>query len=94
MKRIGLVLAMHEELTAIKKYLNESHEKIIYDLVFYEGKIGHYECVLVECGVGKVNAARTTQVLIDNFDIDYVINIGVAGGVDERLNIGDIVIGS
>jgi adenosylhomocysteine nucleosidase len=48
--------------------------------------------VLVKCGVGKVNAARTTQVLIDNFDLDYVINVGTAGGLNENIEIGDVVI--
>lgn len=43
--------------------------------------------------MGKVNSARTTQILIDNFDIKYVINVGVAGGLNDDLEIGDIVIG-
>ena len=42
---------------------------------------------------GKVNSARTTQILIDNFKLDYIINIGVAGGINSNLNIGDIIIG-
>lgn len=42
---------------------------------------------------GKVNSARTTQILIDNFNLDYVINVGVAGGVNSNLNVGDVVIG-
>ena len=42
---------------------------------------------------GKVNSARTSQVLIDNFELNYIINIGVAGGINFNLNIGDIIIG-
>ena len=57
------------------------------------GKINNKEVVLVECGIGKVNAARTTQNLIDKFNIEYIINVGVAGGLNESLEIGDIVIG-
>jgi adenosylhomocysteine nucleosidase len=48
--------------------------------------------VLVECGIGKVNAARTTQILIDNFEIEYVVNIGTAGAISSNLNITDVVI--
>ena len=42
---------------------------------------------------GKVNSARTAQILIDNFNLDYIINIGVAGGINKDLQIGDIVVG-
>ncbi len=51
------------------------------------------ECVLVECGIGKVNAARSTQILIDNMKVECIINIGVAGGVSKELDICDIVVG-
>lgn len=93
MSKIGIIFAMKEEIDALKKYLVINNEVKYYDLVFYEGTIEGKSCVLVECGVGKVNAARTTQVLIDKFDVDKVINIGVAGGVDSTLSVGDIIIG-
>ena len=51
------------------------------------------EVILVQSGVGKVNAARCAQILIDNIKVDYIFNIGVAGGVADKLNVGDIVIG-
>ena len=56
-------------------------------------KIKDKICVLVKSGVGKVNAARATQILIDNFKPDYIVNVGVAGGLNPMLSIGDIVIG-
>ena len=59
----------------------------------YLGKINNKEVILVECGVGKVNSARTTQILIDKYDIEFIINVGVAGGLRDNLEIGDIVIG-
>jgi adenosylhomocysteine nucleosidase len=93
MKRIGIIFAMKEELDALKKYLDLKKEYSIFDLKFYEGIISDEEAVLVQSGIGKVNAARTTQILIDNIKVDYVFNIGVAGGVDESLSVGDIVIG-
>ena len=94
MKKIGIVLAMKEELESIRKYLKNERIITIFNLDFYDGYIYDTNCVLVECGVGKVNAARTTQILIDNLKVDMIINIGVAGGVSNELNIGDIVIGS
>lgn len=84
---------MNEELNAIMKYLTIDKKKLIYDLEFIEGKIKGINCVLVEGGIGKVNASRATQVLIDNYQIDYIFNIGVAGGVDSSLKVGDIVVG-
>ena len=93
MKKVGIIFAMKEEMDALKEYLDITREYEIYDLKFYEGNINNVTCVLVECGVGKVNAARTTQVLIDKMNVDYVFNIGVAGGISKELNVLDIVIG-
>ena len=93
MKKIGIIFAMNEELIELKKYLNIEKEYNIFDLTFYESKINENDIVLVQSGVGKVNAARCAQILIDNIKVDYIFNIGVAGGVSESLNVGDIVIG-
>lgn len=65
----------------------------IFDLNLIEGTIGSAECILVKCGIGKVNAARVTQILIDKFDISYIINVGSAGGINDEVRYGDIVIG-
>lgn len=93
MNTIGIIAAMQEEMNEIKKIMNNIQEKTIYELKFYEGTIDNKNIVLVESGVGKVNAARTTQVLIDNYKIDAVINVGSAGSANQELQIGDIVIG-
>lgn len=91
--KFGIIFAMNEELNALKKYLKIEKINKIYELEFIEGYINNNYCVLVECGIGKVNAARCTQLLIDNYKLDYVFNIGVAGGVDSSLKVGDIVVG-
>lgn len=93
MNTIGIIAAMQEEMNEIKKIMNNVQEKTIYELKFYEGTINNKNIVLAESGVGKVNAARTTQVLIDNYKIDAVINVGSAGSANQELQIGDIVIG-
>lgn len=93
MKNYGIIAAMQEEMQEIQKLMKEISNKEIYGLNFIEGKISDKTIVLVEAGVGKVNAARTTQILIDKFDIDAIINVGSAGAANDKLNIGDIVIG-
>ena len=92
MEKVGIIFAMEEELLALKEFLILEKEYNIFNLTFYEGKINEIDCVLVESGIGKVNAARTTQILIDNIKVDYIFNIGVAGGIDSSLKVGDIVL--
>lgn len=94
MKRYAIIAAMQEEMQEIEKIMIEKESKKIYELNFIKGKINKAEVVLVKAGVGKVNAARTTQILIDNFDVDYIINVGSAGSANDELEIGDIVIAS
>ena len=92
MKKIGIIAAMEEEMQQIKEIMEGISEKKIYNLTFYIGTISQKECILVECGIGKVNAARTTQILIDNFDIEYIVNVGTAGATSRELNTTDVVI--
>lgn len=92
MKKFGIMLAMQEESKRFQKIMDNVKETKIYDLNFIIGEISNYKVVLVEAGVGKVNAARTTQILIDNFEVDAIINVGSAAASNEKLNIGDIVI--
>lgn len=93
MKKYGIITAMKEEMQEIEKIMREIEKQKIYELTFIKGKINQNDVVLVEAGVGKVNAARTTQILIDNFKVDIVINVGSAGSANDELEIGDIVIG-
>ena len=83
MKKFGIIAAMQEEMQEIQKIMDDAKKTKIYDLNFIKGKIGNYEVVLVEAGVGKVNAARTTQILIDNFEIDAIIYVGSAAAANE-----------
>ena len=93
MKRYGIIAAMNEEMKEIEKLMTDIETKKINELNFVKGKINNTEVILVEAGIGKVNAARTTQILIDNFEIEGIINVGSAGSANDELNIGDIVIG-
>ena len=93
MKRIGIITAMSEEFTVIEELMKNIEVIEKHNLKFYCGLINKKEVALVQCGVGKVNSARATQMMIDIFNIEYIINVGVAGSLNEKLEIGDIVIG-
>lgn len=93
MNRVGLIFAMREELDEVLKQVEIEEEFTIFNLTFYRVVIKDITCILVECGVGKVNAARCSQIMIDVMKVDSIINVGVAGGVDSSLAVCDIVIG-
>ena len=88
----GIIGAMDHEIDTLVGDLENKKEEKKYGLTFYLGKLKKYEVVIVKCGIGKVNAGRTTQVLISEYSPKYIINTGIAGGLNEQLKIGDIVI--
>lgn len=92
MKDIGIIVAMKEELVEIAKELEDIKTEYKYNLKFLNGKMFNKNIILVESGVGKVNASRVAQILIDNYKVDLILNVGSAGALDPNLNIGDIVI--
>lgn len=94
MKAIGIIGAMEEEIIVIRRRMNFKKTTSIASMEFYEGDINGQEIVLVRCGIGKVNAAVCSQVLINCFNVSYVINTGVAGALHPDLDIGDIIISS
>ena len=94
MKNIGIIGAMNEEIVLLKEKADIISSKEIVGLEFHMGKMHGNSVVLVCSGIGKVNAAVCTQLLIDMYGVDYVINVGVAGALVKELNIGDIVISS
>lgn len=89
---IGIISAMEEELLEIKKLMKNITTKNIYEKTFYVGNIEEKDVVLVRSSVGKVNSARVCQMLIDNFGVELVINVGTAGSIDNSLNIGNVVV--
>ncbi len=93
MKRIGIIFAMEEELQSLLDLVELKKEKKIYDITFYECTLKEKELVLAESGIGKVNAARTTQIMIDKMDVDCIFNIGVAGSLSKDVKVCDMVIG-
>ena len=94
MKKIGIIGAMDEEVELIKSTMTVENTVEKAGCTFLVGKIEGKDAVVVRCGIGKVNAAMCTQILIDLFNVDAVINTGVAGAVAEGITVGDVVISS
>lgn len=89
---IAIIGAMQIEVDALKEHMEHIEEHIIADIACTTGKIGNQEVVLVLSGVGKVNAAMSTTTILHEYDIEYVINIGTAGGLLDEQKVLDIVI--
>ena len=92
--KIGIIGAMNEEIIELKSSMTNIKEIEISNLKFYEGKLLAKDVVLVESGIGKVNAAISTTLLISNFKVDKIIFTGVAGAVNPEIKVTDIVIGT
>lgn len=89
---LGIIGAMDEEVAKIKEHMENVEVVDKSSMEFYKGTIGGKEVVVVRAGIGKVNAACCTQALIDNFGVDSVINTGIAGSLQSKIDIGDIVL--
>ena len=89
---IGIIGAMEEEVTILKRKLNDMNEINIAHVKFYVGTLNHKEVVLTQSGIGKVNASISTTLLIEKFNPEVVINTGSAGALDKTLSIGDILV--
>ena len=92
MNTIGLIGAMDEEVAILKEQMTDTKEMTKAGMTFVEGNLWGLKTVVVVSGIGKVNMAVCTQILIDIFSVDTVINTGVAGSLNNTLEIGDIVL--
>lgn len=89
---IGIIGAMEDEVAQLKKNMEIEETTEVASLSFCRGKLSGREVVVVRSGIGKVNAAICTQILVDQFHVDVIINTGIAGSLDAEIDIGDIVI--
>ena len=89
---IGIIGAMEEEVAALKNKMQISGVLKKASMEFYKGTLQGKPVVVVRSGIGKVNAGLCTQILVDVFDVKMVINTGIAGSLDAKIDIGDIVI--
>ena len=91
-ERIGIIGAMEEEVSILKDEMHLDRIETVAGMEFYIGSIEGTDVVVVQCGMGKVNAGVCAQLLINDFHVTSVINTGVAGSLDEELDIGDYVV--
>ncbi len=92
MSRLAIVGAMHEEIDALRPFLEDLRTERRAGRDFHLGRLDGHAVILVRCGIGKVAAATTTAVLLDAFDAAALLFTGVAGGLGERVRVGDIVV--
>ncbi len=89
---IGIIGAMDEEVEKVRADMEQTETVEASSLIFYKGKLYGKDAVVVTGGIGKVNAAICAQILADRFDVDVLLNTGVAGSLDAGIDIGDLVI--
>ena len=94
MKTIGIIAAMDSEMRALADRMENRKEIILGDMPYYTGTLEGVQTVVCCCGVGKVNAAVHTQILIDRFAPDALIQNGVAGSLSQSVKYFDLVVGS
>lgn len=92
MSKIGIIGAMELEVEQLKAEMTETKIITKAGMDFHEGTLNGASVVVVRCGIGKVNAALCVQILADVFQVTHVINTGVAGSLNAKLDIGDILI--
>lgn len=90
--KIGIIGAMKEEIELLRQALQQDHVEVQAGITFLQGKLYNRDVIVCQSGVGKVNAAVCTQLLINRFDVQAVLFTGVAGALDPTMEIGDIVI--
>ena len=89
---IGIIGAMEEEVAELKEMLEDPVSEERCGLTFVRGRLSGQDAVVVRAGIGKVNAAACTQLLIDRYGAGCIINTGIAGSLSAAIDIGDIVV--
>ncbi len=92
--KAGIIGAMEPEVAILKAKIENCETLTHAGYTFYQGQLNGNDVVIVQSGIGKVAAALATAILIDKFQPDYVVNTGSAGGFEQSLKVGDIVISS
>lgn len=90
--KLGIIGAMEQEVETLLGLLEDKKTTIHAATAFHEGKLDGLDTVVVQCGIGKVNAALCVQMLCDFYAVTHLVNTGIAGSLDPELDIGDLVI--
>lgn len=89
---LGIIGAMADEVEQLKAAMSGPEISVVAGMEFYKGTIQGKEVVVVQSGIGKVNAAVCAQALIDHYGVDGIVNTGIAGSLKADINIGDLVL--
>lgn len=92
--KIAIIGAMEEEVTLLRENIEGKTQETVAGCEFTFGNMHGAEVILLRSGIGKVNAAMSTTILLEKYKPDYIINTGSAGGFHSELNVGDAVISS
>lgn len=90
--KIGIIVAMGKELQLLLPHLEDMARAEVEGRTYYTGKIGGHDVFLLQCGIGKVNAALSIDMLVRIYNPDLVINTGVAGGADATMHVLDLLV--
>ena len=90
--KLGIIGAMEQEVETLLGLLEEKRTSVHAGVAFHEGTLDGKAVVVVQCGIGKVNAALCVQMLCDFYGVTHLVNTGIAGSLDAALDIGDLVI--
>lgn len=90
--KIAIIGAMEEEVTLLRENIQDASQETVAGCEFTFGKMHGKDVILLRSGIGKVNAAMSTTILLEKYKPDYIINTGSAGGFNPDLNVGDAVI--
>lgn len=90
--KIGIIGAMESEVSTLKESMKADRVITKAGMNFYEGMLEGTPAVVVQSGIGKVNAAMCVQILADLFEVTHVMNTGVAGSLNADLDIGEILV--
>ena len=92
MKKLGIIGAMTVEIETLRESMENITVSNRTGMEFYEGTLEGLPVVVVQCGVGKVNAAMCAQILCSCFGVTHLVNTGIAGSLCADLDIGDLVV--
>ena len=92
MRKLGIIGAMDVEVATLKEKMENKAVRTIAGSDYCEGKLEGMDVVVVQCGVGKVNAALCAQILCSCYGVTHIVNTGIAGSLNAELDIGDFVV--
>ena len=92
MTKLGIIGAMQVEVEILLSRMENKAARTVAGSEFYEGTLEGLPVVVVQCGVGKVNAALCAQILCSSFGVTHLVNTGIAGSLSAELDIGDLVV--